>query len=159
MTVHPQRTRTRRRTRIPKPVLQLRLSWGFLGVAALALLVQSLYFGLLLVRLSASLPAGGDEVAEQAGDLVFQVLLFSFLVILPLVLLIGVHVTFRIAGPIYRFEQHLGAVARGERPGECRIRKGDYLQKLCSLINAGLEAARQEPGEPRRDTTVARRSA
>ena len=61
---------------------------------------------------------------------------------------VGILVTFRVAGPVYRFEQHLGSLARGEDPGTCRIRKGDELQDLCASINAAVETLRgQGQGE------------
>ena len=53
----------------------------------------------------------------------------------------------RIAGPVYRFQQHLGAVARGEDVGPCRIRTGDELHSLCETINAALARVQLERSE------------
>ena len=65
-------------------------------------------------------------------------------VLLPLMLVVGVLVTHRVAGPIYRFEQHLGAIARGEDPGVCRIRKTDELHDLCRIINEAVDAMKTQ---------------
>jgi hypothetical protein len=117
---------------------------GFLGVAALALLVQTTYLGLLLVELAASMPAGGDFLERVAGDLVLKALVVSMLLLLPLTALVGVHMTFRVAGPLYRFHQYMRSVAAGDDPGPCRLRDGDEFQELCDLINAGLERTRRD---------------
>jgi hypothetical protein len=47
---------------------------------------------------------------------------------------VGVLATFRLTGPIDRIERHLEAVARGEDPAPCRIRKGDEFQELCDRV-------------------------
>ena len=65
----------------------------------------------------------------------------SLAIVLPAVISVGILLTFRIAGPIYRFEEYLKAVARGENVGPCKIRKGDQLQPLCDAINAATDAA------------------
>jgi signal transduction histidine kinase len=72
-------------------------------------------------------------------------------VLLPTMLVVGILVTHRIAGPVYRFEQYLGALARGENPGPCHIRRGDELQELCQQINAAFETLRARAG--RADTS------
>lgn len=51
---------------------------------------------------------------------------------------VGILVTFRIAGPLYRFETHLNQIAAGEDPGECYIRKSDELHSMCAAINAAV---------------------
>jgi len=136
--------RWKRKNRLPKPSLQLRLVGGFAGVASLALLAQSVYLGSLLLRLANELPTDGDILAQTASTLIGQALLVSFFALLPATLLIGVHLTFRTAGPIYRFERHLEQVAAGEDPGPCRIRKDDDLQELCCLLNDALTASREQ---------------
>jgi hypothetical protein len=60
---------------------------------------------------------------------------------------VGVLSTFRIAGPIYRFEQYLRQVVKGEAEGPCRIRDGDELWDLCDLINQATAPLRMRHGE------------
>lgn len=144
-----------RKNRLPKPKIQLRLVLGFLGVSTLALSAQVLLLANRLMRLSQDLPVSGDEIRSALPGLLSEVFLFSFLVLLPSVLAIGVMLTFRMAGPIYRFESYLGDVVAGKETGPCRIRKGDELQELCDLINAALDQkakpfAKPEPGLDRR---------
>ena len=106
-----------------------------------------------------------DEFRTRLSDLrhkqeiLLEVLAMSFAFLLPMMLCVGILSTFRIAGPVYRFEQYLKEVARGEVSDPCRIRDGDELWDLCDLINeataplrhkvAGLEPvpAAEEPRE------------
>ena len=72
-------------------------------------------------------------------------------------------VTFRIAGPIYRFEQYLAGIAEGRQLGPCRIREGDELVELCARINEATAPLRRgqlaRPGEPEGETCDARSTA
>jgi hypothetical protein len=129
-----------RKNRLPKPGLQMRLVGGFLGVSLLALCSQVLLLAQRLLTLASELPGGGEELRGSIPGLLSQVFGFSLLVLLPCVSLIGVLLTFRIAGPIYRFERYLADVASGGKPGPCRLREGDQLGELCELINAALES-------------------
>ena len=92
---------------------------------------------------------------DQIPERLLWILGFSYGVCLPLTFCVGVVVTFRFAGPIYRFEKYLKALARGEQVEECRIRKGDELQEFCKLLNEATaplrSRARPEPEEQRLD--------
>ena len=136
-----------RRTKLINPRFQVKLIGSFVGLAGLALLMQFLLLGYRLTS-QASLLDGSGELAMQVPGLLLRVLVFSVLVLLPLIFAFGVLLTFRIAGPVYRFEEYLSSVARGEQVGPCRIRKGDELQSLCNAINAATESLRRpEVGE------------
>jgi signal peptidase II len=67
--------------------------------------------------------------------------------LLPLTIAVGILVTFRIAGPVYRFEQYLKSVLRGELTGPCRIRKGDEFHELCELLNQVVSTLREQRTE------------
>ena len=143
--MHP----TRRRRKLIQPALQIRLVGSFVGLAGGALLLQFLLLGWRLSSLAASLDGMGGELAAELPGLMLQALVFSGAVLLPLIFLVGIVLTHPIAGPAYRFEQHLRAIARGEDPGPCRIRKRDQLQDLCRWLNAALETLqRRAPGAP-----------
>lgn len=131
----------KRRTKLPRPRLQLRMIGAFAGLCALALLAQTLLLGALMMELANSLPTGGPRLAEELPGALMRALGLSVLMILPALGVIGVRITFKLAGPLYRFEQHLGAIAAGEWPDACRIRKGDDLQEFCTLLNDALSAA------------------
>ncbi len=136
----------KRRIKLIQPQLQLRLIAAFLGMSALALTLQFLLFTSSLTELATELPEDGAALIERVPAHVQRILLVSFLIFLPLTFCAGVLITFRIAGPLYRFEQYLKQVIRGERPPDCRLRDGDELQDLCQLINeATAPLRRREP--------------
>jgi hypothetical protein len=132
----------KRSKKLIQPRLQLRLTFTFLGVALLALLLQFLLFGATISALAAELPQDGPVLLDRIPQYTLLVFGISICVLLPMTLCVGVLVTFRIAGPLYRFEQHLKAIARGEDPGVCRIRREDELQDFCKTLNAALDKMR-----------------
>lgn len=163
----------KRRIKLIQPRLQLKLTGWFLSVTVIGLLLQYILFGYFLTQLALQLPGQGAYLVAQADGMLMKALGLTFLLVLPLTLAVGILVTFRVAGPVYRFEQHLGSIARGEDPGTCRIRKGDELQGLCDHINAAVgtlraggapaRAGTDEPGAelpraalPQRDSTHVR---
>lgn len=136
----------KRRIKLIKPRLQLKLIGVFAGLSALSFLLQVLVVGRRLAEITVLLPNDGPLLHTLTPGLLTDVLIFSFGLLLPLTCAVGVLVTFRIAGPVYRFEQYLGQVERGEAQGPCRIRKGDELQDLCDQINRTMAAVIQPPG-------------
>lgn len=126
---------------------QLRLIGKFVGLAALALVLQFLLLGWLL---SDALRGAGDAaVTEQVPTIVLKTLGFSVAVLLPILFGLGVLLTHRIAGPIYRFESYLRSLAQGEQLGPCQIRDGDELAALRDAINQVAERVRTlESGRP-----------
>ena len=120
-------TQHKRRIKLIKPSLQLKLVGTFIGLTALTLLLQYLLITAHLTDAATRMPDGGTYLMSITPEMLTKVLLLSFLVVLPLIFCVGVLTTFRIAGPVYRFEQYLGSIARGEEVGPCRLRKGDEL--------------------------------
>jgi hypothetical protein len=116
---------------------------AFLGVATTALLLQFALFASVLSGVAAELPQDGAALLERATALSLTILLVSLGVLLPLCFFVGVLVTFRVAGPLYRFEKHLDAMTRGIDPGPCRIRKGDELQDFCVNFNRAIDRMRE----------------
>lgn len=136
------RKRTFRSIKLIKPSLQLRFSLAFAGLACFASLVMVL---ILDVVISRAIEQGGVEAsAIDTSEIILIGLLGTLTVLVPIMMAVGILMTHRIAGPIYRFEQHFKALARGEDPGLCRIRSGDELQELCGLINAGIAGLRAQ---------------
>jgi hypothetical protein len=132
----------KRRIKLIQPRLQLKLTGWFLSVTLIGMLLQYMLLGYFLTQLAMQLPGQGGYVVAQADRMLLQSLGLSFVLVLPLTLAVGILVTFKVAGPVYRFEKHLDSVARGEDVGPCRIRKGDELQELCRRINAAVDALR-----------------
>lgn len=154
MSQQPQAGFQRRRVKLIKPQLQLKLVGVFVGLSALGFLLQSLHVGLRLSELASHVPEGGSYLMAMLPALPLEILLVSFGMLLPLTIAVGIMVTFRIAGPVYRFEQYLKAVVRGEEFGPCRIRKGDEFQELCELINEATASVRTQRAAQRERTTT-----
>jgi hypothetical protein len=143
----------RRRFRLIRPRLQLRLIGAFFGVSALSLVLQYLVFVRVLAAAAQRLPTDGELLMPALhGDLLF-VLALSFGLLAPATFVIGVLVTHRVAGPVYRFETWLKQVLAGETRADCRLRQGDELTELCELLNRATATVRAEAHEsesPRR---------
>lgn len=138
---------TRRTRRLIQPRLQLKLVLGFVGLTVFALTLQSLLLGAFLANLAEELPNDGTVLLQELPTTVTWVVLASLGICLPLTFCVGVIVTFRVAGPLYRIEQYLRQVGRGEAVGECRIRKEDELQVLCTLVNEVTAPLRKSAAE------------
>lgn len=62
-------------------------------------------------------------------------MLLSLFVITPIVTAIGIYLSHKIAGPIYRMETFMGEMAAGNLSMRMTLRKGDELIKLADKIN------------------------
>jgi len=138
-------TKHRRKKKLVKPGLQLQLTSIFVGLTALALLLQFVLFTNVLHATAVHLPNDGALVLDEINRINLRVLCASFFVFLPVTLGVGVLWTFRIAGPVYRFERFLESIARGERPKDFRLRKGDQLHELAALLNEATRPMRALP--------------
>ena len=141
----------RRKVKLILPKVQLRLIGSFAAASMLSLGLQYLLFSQAVSALAADLPHDGMFVLERLPRVLFGVLLTTSALIFPVIAWIGLQTTFRIAGPLYRFERYLEAVVRGEETRACKLRSGDQLQELCRLIN--------QSSLPMRERTEAARSA
>lgn len=136
----PQTLRTRK---LVKTGIQLRMSAIFAGLTVVCLLTQWLLLSSMLANAANEMPVGGEYLLDLIPSLLGRALLFSVLLALPMTLAVGILETFRITGPIYRFETYLKEVVRGTQLGPCKIRKGDALGELCGLINEATEPVRR----------------
>ena len=148
------RPRFQRRRKLIKPGLQLRLTLLFTGLSALSLALQFVLFQAQLAEAALELPSDGERMLTLSQGVVLRSLGWSLLACLPLTFLVGILSTFRFAGPVWRFETFLKAVARGERPRDFKLRKGDQLVELGDLILAATRSLREaeadtEPPERR----------
>jgi len=140
--------RYKRRTTIIRPKLQMKLTLTFVGLTLLALMLQFMVFLRAMTSIAVSLPSDHDVLMDAVPEVLVQSLLLTFCVVVPLIFLVGVLLTFRIAGPVYRFEAFLKQILRGENPGECHLRKGDELNELCGLINQVTQPLREKLPQP-----------
>lgn len=118
--------------------LQLRLVGACLAITSIALMLQFLLLGFLVTKSASELDGGGGALADQLPAMLLGVLGVTFVLILPAVVLIGIRMTFRFAGPLYRIEQYMLAMSRGEKVGKLSIREDDELHSLCDAINLAL---------------------
>ncbi len=151
--------RHRRRKKLIKPGIQMRMVAAFLCVGVVVILIQGVVLFHMLTRLAADLPNEGGLIVKDIPAMVGRSLLIGTGLIIPSIFVIGVLVTFRVAGPLYRFEMFLKQVANGEKPGPCKLRKGDELKGLCELLNVVTaplregEVALLEGGDPEEHST------
>lgn len=136
--------RFKRKKRLIDRRLQLRFVATFAATAGLAVLVQTIVMGYVLASIIEAAPNDKLMLMSAAPKMLATGVVASFALMLPATVLLGIHMTFPIAGPLYRFRQYLGSVSAGERPGPCRIRQGDELQDLCDLINSALASYQTE---------------
>ena len=129
----------RRKRKLIKSGFQLRLVTVFLAMGCMAAVFQVLMLNRSILAVARRTGVAGAEFVEAVPHLLTINGLYTLGVLIPLMTIVGVLATHRIAGPVYRFEKHLERLARGEKPGPCRIRKGDELQELCQWINRAAE--------------------
>jgi methyl-accepting chemotaxis protein len=67
-------------------------------------------------------------------------IILSLLLITPLIVVIGIYASHKIAGPIYRIEKFLKSMASGELSKPLTLRKNDELVPLADGINNVVES-------------------
>jgi len=132
----PESKRTRK---LIEPRIQMRFVLLFLSVVCLAALVQTIVVGYVLQDLASEMPSDGEVVLARIPYTLSLGMGLTILLLTPITFALGIRTTFPIVGPLHRFRMHLTQVLAGERPGPCRIRKGDELQDFCELLNRTLE--------------------
>jgi hypothetical protein len=122
-----------RKKQVILPSFQLRLAAKFLCLSLGALLCQFLFMGILLTNVMRGFP-GAEALLPEVPAIVFKTVLFTAVLQLP-ILCMGLIMTFRVAGPVYRFESYLRSLARGDHGGPCKIRDKDEFSSLNEAIN------------------------
>jgi hypothetical protein len=141
----------RRRNKLPKEALQVALIVSFLAVGLFFLTLQYIF----AVQSFSEIAGGADDfyLREVLLDSAFRSFLSTVALFIPLAVVVGVLITFRTAGPIFRIERHLESIAAGKDPGVCKLRKGDALQGLCDVLNRAVASLRTER-TPQNATTL-----
>lgn len=124
---------SQRKNQMILPGFQLRLAAKFVCLSLSALLCQFLFMGILLTNVMRGFPVA-ESLLPEVPSIVFKTVLFTAVLQIPL-LCMGLILTFRVAGPVYRFETYLRALARGEHGGPCSIRGEDEFSSLNEAIN------------------------
>ena len=92
----------------------------------------------------------GDKLASvyPQGRLIAVVnmvnfrIFLSMLLVVPLIVMIGIFASHRIAGPIYRIEKFLGSIADGDLSLSLALRKDDELVSLARGINRVIDSVK-----------------
>jgi hypothetical protein len=144
-----------RKKKFIKAKLQAYLIKHFLlGAFTIVMATASLWY-FILARLAAELPNDSAMVLSHFPMLMLAAVGLSILFFTPVLVWLGVLVTFRVAGPIYRMEMFLRQIISGERADDCRLRKDDKLHDFCALLNEATRPLRKEPVEEGADFEVA----
>jgi signal transduction histidine kinase len=108
--------------------LQARITLKFAILAFIFALIGELLVYLVELPMMKTL-SGGSNIHMP---------MFLFWYNIPLLLVVilaGIVITHRIAGPVYKIEQKLDHVIQGEDSTPIRLRQGDELQELADKIN------------------------
>ena len=127
---------------------QLRTTLKFL-VCALCFSVLNgvTVFFVLWIAMADRIP-GFEEVELYFRMTTIQILALNGLFIIVVITGLGIVVTHRIAGPIYRIQRELERTLQREKVGPIRLRRGDEFHKFAEIINQVLERCHQpEQGE------------
>ncbi len=129
---HRKYKRTRK---LIQPKFQLKVAFACLGIAVMATLVLTVLLNQVVLDFADKGWIDSARVEQEWVGVLTVKLLIALAVLTPMTLALGVILMHRIAGPLYRFRQFMAAVARGEHPNECHLRKGDELMDFCELLN------------------------
>jgi hypothetical protein len=136
----------RRRKKLVDPRLQWRFNFALLCVAGGSVLLQSVALAIGLLRMADELPHDGPVVVARIGGVILVNLILMAVLVVPLAITVGTILTFRVAGPLYRFRTFLDEVVSGARPADCQIRESDELHDFCDLLNRATAPLRAAEG-------------
>jgi hypothetical protein len=131
-----------RSNKLIRPRLQVKLTLVFIGAALIALVINAYMLNRTMMQLVSRLPHDELVVMSEWPALLRSNLVWTAVLLVPLMLGVGIPTTFRLTGPMHRMELYLRAVLRGEEVGECQLRRKDELQDFCELVNRATEAHR-----------------
>lgn len=135
------------------PEFQLRFVAIMIGVAiltVLALYVSNIIFVAKFVSIGKSLALTDDHpfwkfIAEQKAVL-NSVFLWTSAIIGTAIVVGGVFLSHRIAGPIHRMQTHLEDIAKTGKIRELSFRQGDFFPEMAQSINMALRRLAKNDG-------------
>jgi nitrogen fixation/metabolism regulation signal transduction histidine kinase len=132
-----------RKKKYIEPALQNHLIRSFLLATATALVLQYIVFASLASRIAREMPNDGAVFMDQLGTILMLALGGTLILVLPTTFLMGLTITHKVAGPVYRLSMYLREVRDGGKPKDARLRKGDQLHDLCRLVNEATAPLRE----------------
>ena len=115
--------------------LQLRMVMWFALTGTLSVGLQFMMTVNAMSELALEAQASPADAYNAAAGAAVRVLVTTLAISLPVITTVGVLVSFRVTGPLHRLRGFLQQIARGEHPGDVRLRKGDELQDFARLLN------------------------
>mgnify|MGYP001570032779 CR=1 FL=1 len=140
-----ERPRYRRRKFLVNPALQFHFIWPMvftlvlMGCLAVASVALALWVTLKTFELES------DPVMVPLFTTVGLTVFVELLLVIPLVVVGGIWLTHKVAGPLVRIMATLEQMTRGDFNINLRLRKGDHLTELAEAISrlaASLRAKR-----------------
>jgi methyl-accepting chemotaxis protein len=129
----------KRRINLVKRGLQLSVVFYILLTAVAVTAVQTW----LIVWIYSQKTSEVGVIDQRAFvDIVLVALLATVLFTLVLSFVVGILYSHRFAGPIWKFEQALKQVAKGDISHDLRLRKGDLLMDFCAAFNSAFAGLR-----------------
>jgi signal transduction histidine kinase len=117
--------------------LQLRITLKFVVPALFLSILSGLVVFLIVWPLLSEFVS--DTLIKQFQTIMVIGLFLCSIGIICLITALGIVVTHRIAGPIYRIEQDLKRLLQGEKIEPIHIRRGDEFQEFVNIINQVIE--------------------
>ncbi len=131
----------RRRIRVVDNVFQYRM------IAILLLIVvcgfAAFTAGALIVFAIAR--ARGFAIPGERMLSIFPPILANDIVIMIILIVAGIYVTLRIAGPVYRIQSDIKRVLAGEKRVRLRFRRRDAFPELAERVNQLIERIDNQP--------------
>ena len=131
----------RRRIKVVDNVFQYRM------IAILLLMVvcgfAAFTAGALIVFAIAR--ARGFDIPGERMLSVFPPILVNDIVIMIILIVAGIYVTLRIAGPVYRIQSDIKRVLAGEKRVKVRFRRRDAFPELAERVNQLIERIDNQP--------------
>jgi hypothetical protein len=118
-----------------KRQMQLRIVLEFVGLALVAFITGELLVYHVFWPLTIALPR---DISPIIRPQIFTIVFWYSVPLVLLVILGGIVITHRIAGPAYHIEHELDKLLQGEPIELIRLRKGDELKELAEKVNAVL---------------------
>lgn len=132
----------KRRKKLVKPRFQMKVAVSGLGISIVAVLLMMIMVNEAVMEFASKGWVDAVALQEEWMSILLSKLLIALALLVPLTLAMGVLMTHKIAGPLYRFEMFLNAVMDGEHPEPCRLRQNDELKDFCELLNEVTEPLR-----------------
>jgi methyl-accepting chemotaxis protein len=111
---------------------------------AIALSLTTIVLGLLLFAGLTALYYGVARVEGKAPDpkillVILPPLLVNDLAIMVVIIVLGISMSHRIAGPVFRIAADIDRVLSGERGVRVGLRRGDAFEELAEKVNELIE--------------------